>query len=72
MAIHVVMEASEVLPPSDIVPGPAPAPAADVLIMELLMPVCSEHSGIRHKVPRSSPLHRDAGYIYQNETVLAS
>ena len=32
---------------------------ADVLVLELFMPVCSDHAGMRHKVPKSSPLYRD-------------
>ena len=31
-----------------------------VVVMELFMPVCSDHAGhMRHKVPKSSPLYRE-------------
>lgn len=31
----------------------------DAVVMELFMPVCSDHAGMRHKVPKSSPLYRE-------------
>ena len=30
-----------------------------VVVLELFMPVCSDHAGMRHKVPKSSPLYRE-------------
>jgi hypothetical protein len=50
MTIHVVMA-----PEEDEGSG---AGGRGVIVMELFLPVCSDHSGIRHKVPKSSPLHR--------------
>ena len=32
----------------------------EAVVMELFMPVCSDHAGhMRHKVPKSSPLYRE-------------
>ena len=44
----------------------------DVIVMELFMPVCSDHAGhMRHKVPKSSPLYREGVTIGDFARVLS-